>query len=117
MNKNISIKKKNRSKFTLTSVEILENDNLLTEHFYSSIENKALDAGGRHQIFNEEFKGGKHTLKAVYYWTEDGNSVKVSELLIPINISIGRIQLLELAFEKKGNKLSLKHHHFNFTIR
>jgi len=114
---NISVIKRGNSKFNLTSVEILENDNLLTEHFYSSIENRALDAGGRHQIFNEEFRGGKHTLKAIYYWTEDGSSVKSSKLLIPINVSIGRTQLLELAFEKKDDKVNLKHHQFNFAVR
>jgi len=113
----ISIIKRDNSKFVLTSVEVLENDNLLAEHFYSSIENKALDAGGRHQLFSGEFKAGNHTLRAVYYWTEDGNSVMLSEVLLPITISIGKTQLLELSFEKRGDKVVLKDHQFNFTSR
>lgn len=99
----------------LISLEIFDGDRPLGKHIYTTLENEAMEAGGRHQVFEAEIKEGNHTLKAVYYWTKTDKSPQKDETIIPVSISLGNSSFLELSFDKKENKIGLSHYQLNFS--
>ena len=99
----------------LISLEIFDGDRPLGKHIYTSLENEAMETGGRQQVFEGEIKEGNHTLKAVYYWTSKDKSPQKGETTIPVSIYLGNSSFLELSFDKKENKIGLSHYQLNFS--
>lgn len=92
----------------ITSIEILDNNKLLDGHFYTPVENEALDLGGRHQLYNKEITGGNRSLGIIYFWAEKDKPQQKGELSIPINIPRGKDIYIELSFEKRKDKVELR---------
>ncbi|MFZ3072849.1 MAG: hypothetical protein WA162_06375 [Thermodesulfobacteriota bacterium] len=57
--------------FKIVSVELKDNGVSLWSHLYTTDENKAMDAGGRHLIFKGDLKKGDHKLFASYRYSTD----------------------------------------------
>ena len=110
----ISVIKRNNT-VRLISLEIFDGDRPLGKHIYTTLENEAMEDGGRHQVFEGEIKEGNHTLKAIYYWVRKDKSPQKDETTIPVSISLGNSSFLELSFDKKENKIGLSHYQLNFS--
>jgi len=101
----------------LVSMEVWGNDELLKSHIYAPIENTALEAGGRHELFRGEIRKGNQILKVIYYWSEGNGAPQKEVLILPMTISPAKSYVIELSFEKKKDKLAVRHTQFDFSSR
>lgn len=101
----------------LVSIEVQDNARLLESHLYSAIENEALAAGGRHQMYQGETREGKHVLKVIYYWTGGDAPPQRGETYITFSISKGMTYFIELFLKKSGGNMSLDSSQFEFRGR
>ncbi|MBI5599344.1 MAG: hypothetical protein HY890_06345 [Deltaproteobacteria bacterium] len=99
----------------LVSVEIRDNDRLVASHIYTSLENDAMRAGGRHQIYDAETSPGVHRFRAVYYWTDgDGRPPKKGEAEITVSVKPANPNFVEFSLQKKGVEAELRPREFEF---
>ncbi len=101
----------------LLSLELRDNERPLRSHIYSTVENKALNAGGRQQFYLGEVAEGAHKLKAVYYWTEGDGPPRSGETVITLSVKPAVSYYVELSFHKKGNKVELLPYGSEFRSR
>lgn len=116
---NISVTRRDGdNSLSLVSIEVIgENNRLLKSHIYTSLENEALKAGGRHQLYREEFKNGDYTLHVIYLWKKDSNPPQKEEISLPVSIDVGRESFIELPFEKKEGKPGIRYYRRDFSNR
>ncbi len=93
----------------LLSIEAWDNTRLLGGHTYTALENEALKAGGRDQIYQGEIREGSRNLRVEYYWSAEGKSAQKGEALIPVSISKGMSYFIDLSLEKKVEGVKLYH--------
>lgn len=94
----------------LVSMDVMDNKMLLYGHIYTSTENEALDAGGRHQLYLGEISEGEHNLNIVYHWVEEDTLIRRGEEAITLPVTTGRryFLFLELSREDAVGKARLK---------
>lgn len=101
----------------IISIEVLNDDRPLESHAYSAVENGALDAEGRHQVYKGEIAAGTHGLKVIYYWTTGNRQPQRGELLIPLAATTGRSYFVELSVDMGRNGPEMRHRRFDFSSR
>jgi hypothetical protein len=101
----------------LISIEVLNDDRPLESHMYSRLENEALDAEGRHQIYKGEIAAGTHGLKVIYYCTTGKKRPQRGELLIPLATTAGRSYFIELSVDMGRSGPEMHHRRFDFSSR
>ena len=114
---NISVTKRDKdNSFSLVSIEVIgESNRLLKSHIYTSLENEALEAGGRHQLWREEFKNGDYILHVIYLWKKNGSPPQKEDISIPVSVKVGKEYFIELSLEKRENKLEMRYHKLDFS--
>lgn len=101
----------------LLSLDAWDDTRLLGGRTYTAIENEALKAGGRDQLYQGEVKEGSRNLRLEYYWRTEGNPAQKGEALIPISISKGMSYFIDLSLEKRGEDVKLYHTLLEFNSR
>lgn len=106
---NLSVIKREGS-IRLASIDAVDRNRPLQGHLYTIAENEALEAGGRHQLYEGEIRQGNHELKIIYYWAEGNAPPRKSEAIIPLAAAAGKSYYLFLEFSREdiigGVKLS-----------
>ncbi|MFQ5900337.1 MAG: hypothetical protein ACE5IH_02145 [Thermodesulfobacteriota bacterium] len=115
---NLSVIKRSTD-IMLVSIEVLDSNSnrLLKNHIYTPLENKALNAGGRQQLYSGEIGKGRHRLNVIYYWMIEDAPPQKGEALITLSVSPGKNYSIELSFEKRGNKIKLRQSHSELSIK
>lgn len=108
------IKKERDDEVNLVSIEIMDNGNLLQSHIYSPMEKKALEAGGRHQLYKGEIKEGGHALKVVYFSAEGNGPPVKGEAVINLFLVTGKNYFIQLSFKKIENKVEIDYSLLDF---
>lgn len=113
---NMSVIRRDKdSSLSLISIDVMDKSNrLFKAHIYNSSESEALKAGGRHQLFNGEFRKGSHVFKIDYIWKKENGNAQKDEIFIPASIEAGSELFIELSFEKKEGKLELHYNTLKF---
>ena len=101
----------------LLSIDAWDDTRLLGSHIYTTLENEALRAGGRDQLYQGEVKEGDRKLRVAYSWLEEGKSPQKGEIFIPISISKGMTYFIELFLEKTGDWTTLHYTEFELSNR
>lgn len=101
----------------LLSIEVWDDLRLIGSHIYTTVENEALAAGGRHELYQSEVREGSRRLRVAYSWTGDGESPQKGEIFIPITISKGMNYFIELSLEQRGKEAGLYYTKFEFGNR
>lgn len=101
----------------LLSLDAWDDTRLLGGHTYTAIENEALKAGGRDQLYQGEVREGSRNLRVEYYWISEGKSAQKGEMFIPVSISKGMSYFIDLSLEKRGEDVKLYHTLLEFNSR
>ncbi|MBI5235315.1 MAG: hypothetical protein HY886_03600 [Deltaproteobacteria bacterium] len=101
----------------LVSIDVVDNGRFVKGHVYAPIEDSALSAGGRHQLYLGEMDLGSHNLKIIYTWSDGGTNVKKGETTISLNVKAARTYLIELAIQKKGKEIEIRPYQLDFSNR
>lgn len=112
-----AVNKALNSDIRLVSIEAQDNARLIESHIYSALENEALAAGGRQQLYQGEVREGKHVLKVTYYWTGEDGPPQKGETYITFSMSKGMTYFIELSLAKKGDNVVLDSSQFEFINR
>lgn len=112
-----AVNKAVNSDIKLLSIEAQDNDKLIESHIYSALENEALAAGGRQQLYQGEVREGEHVLKVTYYWTEEDGPPQKGETYITFSMLKGMTYSIELSLTEKGNNVVLDSSQFEFINR
>lgn len=109
----LSVIKKDED-INIVSIEVLDDIYLLQSHIYTPLEKRALEAGGRHQLYSGEIKTGSHSLRIVYYWKDGDNPPEKGEAVINLFLNAGKSYFVKLSFEIIGNKIELDYSLLDF---
>ncbi len=104
----LSVVKHDKS-IRLVSLEVMDDINLLSSHIYTPLENRALEVGGRHQLYKGEINEGKRTLIVVCYWAGENEQPVKEEAFIKLFVVTGNEYFIELVVDKKENKVAIKY--------
>jgi hypothetical protein len=104
---NVSVVKREPT-VELISIELLDNEVFVTNHFYSQSEAGALDAGARHQIYSSEIGEGGHNFRVIYYWRLKAAPVQKGEAMIKLFAQPAKSYYVELSFEKFEQGIRLR---------
>ena len=110
---NFSVTKRIKN-IQLVSVEISNKDGLIKSHIYTPLENEALEAGSRHQLYQAEVAAGSMILNVVAHWKEDNKVIRTTEAIITVFVTEGRDYFVELSLEKVKNKVGLLYSRLEF---
>lgn len=101
----------------LLSLDAWDDAMLLGGHTYTNVEDEALKAGGRDQLYQGEVREGSRNLRVEYYWISEGKSAQKGEMRIPISISKGMSYFIDLSLERRGEDVKLYHTLLEFSGR
>jgi hypothetical protein len=113
---NLSVTKREPS-IRLVSVEFTDNDRLMRGHTYTQVEDAALGAGGRHQIYMGEISEGVHRLKVMYSWADGGAAVKKGESTVTLSVKSAKNYVVELTLQRKGRDVDMRVYQSEYSLR
>jgi len=101
----------------LISVNIADNSVLFKSHIYTGLENRAMSAGGHHQLYQGEIGEGVHTLQVEYIWAGGKEKPKKGQTQFTISVKPAVNYFLGLALRKRGDKVNLFPYQFEYFSR
>jgi hypothetical protein len=114
---NLSAVSRDTEGFRLISIEVRDDVRLLGSHIYTPLENDALAAGGRHELYQGEAREGNRQLRVTYYWAGEDMSPQKGEVFIPLSVSKGMGYFIELFLVKSGEQAALHYTQFEVSNR